>query len=106
MSADETRARWTTQEILEVLTRHRDELRSLGVQTIGLFGSYSRGDAGPDSDIDILVTFDKPSFRNYATLNNLLEDIFGCKVDLVPEKSIRPALRPHILKDAIYATGI
>lgn len=59
-----------------------------------------------ESDLDFLVVFEHPTFDNYANLNNLLEDLFGCKVDLVPEGSIKPALLPHILNDVMYATGI
>ena len=91
---------------MEVLAQHQAELKSLSVRTIGLFGSYSRGEATANSDIDILVTFNHPSFNKYANLNNFLEDVFGREVDLVLEDSIKPALRPCILKDAIYAAGI
>ncbi len=96
----------TAQQILDVLSLHREELRKLGVRHIGLFGSYSRGEANPDSDMDILVSLDHPSFNDYATLNNFLEELLGHNVDLVLERSIRPVLRPYILRDVIYAEGI
>ena len=52
--------KWTAGEILEILRRHRGELAEFGVRRIGLFGSYVRGEATPDSDMDILVEMDAP----------------------------------------------
>ena len=52
-----------------------------------LFGSYARGDQKASSDIDILVEFDKPTFRNFMDLSFYLEDLFGREVDLVMVKS-------------------
>lgn len=97
---------WTAQEILDTLTQHREELRRFGVCKIGLFGSHSRGEAGPESDIDILVTLDPVTFDNYANLINLLEDTFGRKVDLVPEENVRSVLRPYIMGDVVFVQGV
>ncbi len=97
---------WTAQQVLDNLIQHRAKLRELSVRRIGIFGSYGRGEASRESDLDFVVVFEHPTFDNYANLNNLLEDLFGCKVDLVPEGSIKPALLPHILSDVTYATGI
>lgn len=96
----------TARRILDTLVQHREFLKALSVRTIGLFGSYSRGEATQDSDIDILVTFDNTTFDNYAKLYNFLEDEFGRDVDLVIARSIRSALRPYILEDVLYATGV
>ncbi|HYO49144.1 MAG TPA: nucleotidyltransferase family protein [Chloroflexia bacterium] len=96
----------TAQEILELLVQHRARLREFGVQEIGLFGSYSRGDAGPESDIDFVVTLEHSSYSRYMQLLFFLEDLFGCKIDLVPEKDIKPRLIPHVMQDVIYAEGL
>jgi predicted nucleotidyltransferase len=96
----------TAQQILDTLVQHRARLRELGVHKIGLFGSFSRGEAGPDSDIDLVVTLDHSSYSNYMQLLFFLEDLFGCKVDLVPEKDIKPRLIPHVMRDVIYAEGL
>ena len=95
----------TAQEILDVLVQHRARLRELGVQKIGLFGSYSRGEARPESDIDFVVTLDHSSYSKYMQLLFFLEDLFDCKVDLVLEKGIKPRLIPYIMQDVIYAEG-
>lgn len=51
----------TAEEIRQVLQAHRDILwERYGVQTIALFGSYARGEATPESDVDLLVQLEKP----------------------------------------------
>lgn len=96
----------TAQEILDMLVQHRARLRELGVNKIGLFGSYSRGEAGPGSDMDFLVVLERLSFDGYMSVLFFLQDLFGCKVDLVPEKGIKPRLIPHVMQDVIYAEGL
>lgn len=85
MGTEEAKSRTphlTAQEILATLTQHREELRGWGVQSIGLFGSYRRGEAKPGSDMDFLVTLERSSFDDYMDLMFFLEDLFGCKVDI------------------------
>ena len=101
-----SRGRWTGQEILDVLTQHRDELRAMGVRKIGLFGSYQRGTPNTDSDLDFLVVLDQPSFDGYMDVKFFLEDLFQCKADLVLEKTLKPRLRPYILAEVEYAEGL
>lgn len=97
---------WTAQEILDTLTQRRDDLRGFGVCKIGLFGSHSRGEAGPESDIDFLVTLEGHSFSNYMQLTFFLESLFGRKVDVVPEKGLKPRVIPHVMKDVVYVEGL
>ena len=89
---------------LELLTQHKPELaRRFGVTTLALFGSTARGDAGDASDIDILVSFDGPATSSrYFGTQFYLEDLFGCAIDLVTEKALRPELRPHIERDSVH----
>lgn len=74
-----------------------------GIAEIGIFGSVSRGEDTPDSDIDILYTFQpgKATLTNLTGLHDHLEQIFGRKIDLVSRKWISPILRPIIEQDAI-----
>ncbi len=81
-------------------------MRQLGVIKIGLFGSYSRDEERLGSDIDLLVTLESSSFDQYTDLLFFLDDLFGCKVDLVPEKHLKPQLRPYVLENVIYAQGL
>lgn len=91
--------------IMDVLERHRDQLKSLGVARIGVFGSAARGEFGPDSDLDFVVHFNKKSFDSYMDVKLFLEDIFGRKVDLVLEESVKPRLKPVIKRETVYAEG-
>jgi len=96
----------TTAEVLAELQRNQAWLRGLGVRAIGMFGSYRRGTPRPESDMDFLVDMEQPSFDRYMDLKLWLEDTFGCPVDLVLLDSIKPRLRPAILREAVYAEGL
>jgi predicted nucleotidyltransferase len=78
-----------------------------GVHRIGLFGSFARNEARDDSDLDVLVEFrdGEETFEHYMDLKFHLEDLFGRRVDLVIEASIKPLLRPYILSEAVYVEG-
>ncbi len=92
------------QEILRLLEEHKVGLsRRYGVVYLALFGSMARGDAGPDSDIDILVSFEGPatSERYFGVLFHL-EDLLGRPVDLVTDRALRGELRPYIEEEAIH----
>jgi len=90
-------------EALAVLRRIKPELVSrFGVTRIALFGSTVRDEAGPESDVDILVDFDGPaSSRRYFGVQFMLEDELGRPVDLISEKALRAELRPYIEREAI-----
>lgn len=77
----------------------RGQIKKYGVKRIGLFGSYVRGEERVESDLDILVEFErgKKTFDNYMGLKFFLEDLSGCKVDLVISETIKPDLKPYIL---------
>ncbi len=97
---------WTPQEILDLLCQYRETLRGMGVCKIGLFGSYRRGTASPESDIDLLVTLEQPSFDRYMEVKFFLEDLFQRKVDLVLEPDLKPRVRPYILAEVEYVPGL
>lgn len=91
------------RDTLQKLTELKPELaRRFGVQRLALFGSIARDEAGPASDVDIIVAFDGPaSSARYFGVQFLLEDVLGCPIDLVTEKAVRPELRPFIEKEAV-----
>jgi len=93
------------EDILKTLEANREALRCLGVKRLGLFGSAARGEAGPGSDLDFVVEFEHKSFDAYMDVKLFLERLFACDVDLVLSDSIKPRLRPAILKEARYAPG-
>ena len=74
-----------------------------GVKKLYIFGSYVRGEQTPESDIDILVEFEKgkKTFDNYMDLKFYLEDLFGKKVDLIIKEAVKPKLRKYIYNEAV-----
>ncbi|MEZ4708090.1 MAG: nucleotidyltransferase family protein [Caldilineaceae bacterium] len=72
------------------------------IKSLSLFGSYVRNEQRPDSDLDLLVTFqEEPTLLQFVELENKLSDILGVKVDLVMSDSLKPAIGAVILKEAI-----
>jgi uncharacterized protein len=94
------------KEILDVLALHREELRRLGVRRLGLFGSAARGEATEASDLDFLVELDRKTFDAYMDVKELLERLFGRRVDLVVAEAVKPQLKPRILQETVYAEGL
>lgn len=95
----------TKQDVFERVRAHSRRLRTLGVRRCGLFGSFARGDARADSDVDILVEFEpgQKTFDNFMELGFLLEDVLGRRVELVTAESLSPYLGPTILSEVEYA---
>ena len=94
------------EKLLQRLREHKDELqRRFGVKSLAVFGSVARGEAGPDSDVDILVEFEsRATFDRYMGLKFFLEDLLGTRVDLVTRRALKPRLRPYVEREAIYVT--
>jgi hypothetical protein len=89
--------------IPKLLKQHPAELHQRGVKSLAVFGSVARGEATPSSDIDVLVEFDRPvGLFEFIRLKLFLEDLTGCRVDLVTPDAIRPAMRAGILSEAVY----
>ena len=92
------------EEITRILALHRKELEGLGVRSLALFGSVVRGEARPDSDVDILVKFSKPvGLFEFIRLKHRLEEILGRSVDLVTRAALKPQLRDRILEECVNA---
>lgn len=88
--------------ILTLLNDRIDEIRTHGVVSLSLFGSFARNESTPDSDVDLLVDFGHPAtFDQYMELKLYLEDLLGMRVDLVTLGGLRPRLRPRIEAEAI-----
>lgn len=77
-----------------------------GVETIGVFGSYTRGEQTQKSDVDILVTFfadAKVGFFKFLELEEFLAKNLGVKVDLVTKDALKPYIKDRILRETVYA---
>ena len=89
-----------------LLKTHRAEIlaiaRQHGASNVRVFGSVARGEASPDSDIDILVDLELGrSLLDHAQLQIDLEALLGRKVDVVTARGLRPRLRDRVLQEAI-----
>jgi len=92
------------QEAINILKHHQHELKDVyGVQSLALFGSVARNDASASSDIDLLVEFSRPvGLFGLFALQDRLEVLFGCKVDLGTPDSLKPRLRPSVMAELVY----
>jgi len=95
----------TKSAIFQLLHSNKERLHALGVQRLGLFGSFVRGQQNPDSDVDILIEFqpERKSFDNFLAIAQLLEELFQRRVEVLTPESLSPHLGPHILKEIEYA---
>jgi len=92
------------EEILRILAAHREELKRLGVKSLALFGSVARQESTPCSDVDLLVEFQWPvGFFEFLGLQEYLENLLACKVDLVTPDALKRQMREQILKEAVRA---
>jgi len=91
-------------EAVAILTEHLVHLRrEYGVRHLSLFGSAARDDAGPDSDVDVLVEFDRPTglFALFQ-LQDRLAEILGRCVDLGTVDSLKPRMRHQVHQELIH----
>jgi hypothetical protein len=91
----EQRLKAKRQEILRVAAKH-------GAHNVRVFGSVARGEADENSDIDLLVAFEPGrSLLDHAGLWLDLQELLGCKVDVVSDGGIKPRIRERVLKEAV-----
>ncbi len=103
MSKMATRSNTTSKELLLKIQELQPELKKrFSVRSIGLFGSTATGLSNEQSDVDILVELDEPTFDHYMELKFRLEDALGCDVDLVLKDTLKPRLKPIIEKEVRY----
>ena len=93
-----------TQEVLNLLQQNSTYMRSLGVERLGIFGSYVRGEQTDTSDVDLLIEFEagKKTFDSFMSLAFYLEDLLERPVELVTPESISPHIRPYISREVQY----
>lgn len=94
----------TKEEVLSLIQAERNRLALLGVVSIGIFGSFVRGDQGALSDIDVLVKFtpENHTFDRFMEVSFFLEELLGRKVEMVTPEGLSPYIGPHILKEVEY----
>ena len=92
--------------LTEVLADKREDLLRIaeryGARDVRVFGSLARGEAGPESDVDLLVKLAPGvTLLKHAALVRELEALLGRRVDLVSERALRPRVRASVLRDAV-----
>jgi uncharacterized protein len=90
-------------QITQILQLHHTELKQkYGVRSLSLFGSVARDEDGPASDVDLLVEFDRPvGYFGLFALQDYLESLLGCKVDLGTSDSLKPRIRDHVMGECV-----
>jgi predicted nucleotidyltransferase len=96
----------TKKELLAALSKNSEMIKSYGVKSLGIFGSFSKGKIHESSDVDLLVDFDpsKKSFDNFMHLSFFLEELFGRKVEIVTNQSLSKFIGPHILNEVLHVS--
>lgn len=92
-------------EIKKYLTRKKAQLNKYGITEIGIFGSYIKNSATPNSDIDILIDIQRPStigLLELLEIENQLSEELNTKVDLVIKSDLKPAIGSQILREVQY----
>jgi predicted nucleotidyltransferase len=92
--------------VIAVLRAHQAELERLGVLHAGVFGSVARGEAGPDSDIDIAVDLRDGAIVtifDYAGLKREVGELFPGRADVINRAYFRPGVRESVEADLVYA---
>jgi len=94
------------EDVLRILRIQQKELAErYNVASLSLFGSVARDEALPDSDVDLLVEFSQPvGLFLFIELQQHLEAMLGCKVDLGTPRSLKPRIKEQVLREAIRVT--
>jgi len=93
------------QPVIELLKSKRDEILRIsakyGASNVRVFGSVARGEAGPESDVDLLVELESGrSLLDHVALLQDLEDMLSRKVDVVNENALHHSIRDRVLREA------
>lgn len=92
--------------VIAVLRAHEVELRRQGVSHAALFGSVARGDADPDSDLDIMVQIDPAAdvdLYDYVGITQFIDDLFAGRADVSDRDMLIEAVRREAEREAIFA---
>jgi predicted nucleotidyltransferase len=93
-------------DIIQLVHEKREEILAIaaryGARNVRVFGSVARGDADDTSDVDLLVDFDADStLMDHAAMLLELQELLGRRVDVAPEKCLRPRVRERVLQEAV-----
>ena len=90
---------------IQILQEHQTEIRLFGVKSLALFGSVARAEARADSDVDILVEFDRPvGLFGLIALQQRLEEWLGRPVDVGTLDCLKESIRAEVLGECVYVS--
>ena len=94
----------TCEEAVQILHEALPGLKDrFGIVALSIFGSVARNEAGPESDVDVLVTFGPDAdLLDLVNLGFALEELLGVKVDLATPEALKPRARPSIERDLVH----
>jgi len=92
----------TRAELLEKLRDLKPWLEAQGIVNVRLFGSYARDEAGPESDVDLLVEMTKPLGFDFFGIEEELSKSLGVRVEMGTERSMHRLLRERVLPEAVH----
>ncbi len=92
--------------VLQILKQKNAELtKQFGVKSLSLFGSVARNESTSTSDVDLLVEFNRPvGYFGLFALQDYLEKLLGCSVDLGTPDSLKPYIKERIMGEIIHVT--
>ncbi len=91
----------TRDELLTKLRELKPWLEEQGIINVRLFGSYARDEAGPDSDVDLLVDMSKPLGWDFFGIERRLGEQLGMKVEMGTEDSMHRLVRRNAVREAV-----
>ena len=96
----------TRDDAVSELRRHRPALERRRIARAAVFGSVARGEAGPDSDLDVLIEFEpdaRVTLYDYAAVKRLIGELLGGQVDVVDRANLNRHIRAEVEREAVYA---
>ena len=93
-------------DVIAALRSHQTELNSAGVLSLSVFGSVARGEAGPESDVDLNAHLDRNkriSLFEAVEIENRLSEILGSKADLSIAGTLKPDIQERFDREAVVA---
>ena len=104
MNIKSSRKSLKRDDVLRLLNTYKSSFKEFKVKSLSIFGSVARDEANTESDVDLLVEFEQTvGLFTFVRLQQYLETILGCKVDLGTPDSLKENLREVVLQEAIRA---
>ncbi len=102
-AGDSDRLSFTLEDALQTLRAHLPEIyRHYNVKSLGIFGSFVRGEQEARSDLDILVEFTSaPTFFEFVEMEDYLSQLLGARVDLVMRSALKPRIGERVLSEVV-----